>query len=58
MLEDHDSPHYILCRRINRLDVGIDGGLVRVSDRSAPMMLLVDSSGLKQCNRGEWMRQK
>lgn len=59
MLEGHDSPHYsILCRRINRLDVDIDGGLVRVSDRSAHMMLLADSSGLKQCNRGEWIRQK
>lgn len=59
MLEGRDSPHYsVLCRRINRLDVDIDGGLVRVSDRSAPMTLLADSSGLKQCNRGEWIRQK
>lgn len=59
MLEGHDSPHYsILCRRINRLDVDIDGGLVRVSDRGTPMTLLADSSGLKQCNRGEWIRQK
>lgn len=59
MLDGHDSPHYsVLCRRINHLDGDIDGGVVRVSDRGTPMMLLADASGLKQCNRGEWVRQK
>ena len=59
MLEGHDSPHYsVLCRRINRLDVDIGGGVVRVSGRGTPVTLLAGSSGLKQCSRGEWIRQK
>lgn len=59
MMKGHGSPHFsVLCRRMNRLDVDTGGGLVRVSDRSAPVTLLADSTGLKQCNRGEWIRKK
>ena len=59
MLEGHGTPHYsVLCRRMNLLDVDVDGGVVRVSGNGMPMTLLADSSGLKQCNRGEWIRQK
>ena len=53
------SPHYsVLCRRMSRLDVDVDGGIVRVSGRSTPVTLLADSSDPKQCSRGEWIRQK
>ncbi len=59
MLGGHDPLHYsVLCRRINCLDVDIDDGIVRVSDRNTPMILLAGASGLKQFNRGEWIRQK
>ena len=52
-------PHYlVLCRKMSRLEVDIDGSLVRVSGSSTPMTLLADSSGLKQCNCGEWIRSK
>ena len=59
MLDGHDPPHHSVLRRgISRLDVDIDGGVVRVSDGGTPVTLPADSSGLKQCNRGEWIRQK
>ena len=54
MLKGCDSPHYsVLCRRMSRLDVDVDGGIARVCGSNTPMTLLADSSGLKQCNCGK-----
>ena len=50
-----------LCKRINGLDADIrrgPDGMVTVSDRKGPRVLALDASGLKQHNRGEWMRAK
>ena len=59
MLEGHASPDYtVLCRRINKLDVDIDNGIVTVYDPKKLLTLVVDSTGIKQFNRGEWIRQK
>ncbi len=59
MLGGHGAPHYsVLARRMARLDVDIGGGVVRVSGGGQPMTLLADATGLKQCNRGEWIRKK
>ncbi len=49
------------CKRINRLDADVcrgPDGMVTVSDRRGPRVLALDASGLKQHNRGEWMRAK
>ena len=50
-----------LCKRINRLDADVNGdsnGVVTVSDKKRSRILALDASGLKQHNRGEWMRAK
>ncbi len=59
MLGGRGAPHYsVLARRMARPGAGIGGGVVRVSGGGQPMTLLADSTGLKQCNRGEWIRKK
>ena len=50
-----------LYKRISRLDADISrdpGGVVTVSDKRGSRILALDASGLKQHNRGEWMRAK
>ena len=50
-----------LYKRIGRLDADINldsSGVVTVSDRRSRRILALDASGLKQHNRGEWMRAK
>ena len=43
-----------LCKRMNTLDVNINkGGMITVTDKKHTQTLAVDSTGLKQHNRGE-----
>ena len=62
MVGGSNTPAYSqLYKRINRLDADIrrnPDGMVTVSDRKGSRMLALDASGLKQHNRGEWMRAK
>ncbi len=62
MVGKSNAPAYSqLYKRINRLDADISrdsGGVVTVSDRKRRRILALDASGLKQHNRGEWMRAK
>lgn len=54
-------PHYTtIHRRIQSLDIRINGRIVTVagSREGVTIRLAVDSTGLKQHNRGEWIRQK
>ena len=44
------------CTRINKLDVDAGGKAVTVKDKR--MFMVVDATGLKQHNRGEWIRKK
>ena len=57
-----NTPAYSqLYKRITKLDADISrgsGGVVTVSDRKSRRILALDASGLKQHNRGEWMRAK
>ena len=57
-----NTPAYSqLYKRITGLDADISrgsGGVVTVSDRKSRRILALDASGLKQHNRGEWMRAK
>jgi len=59
MLEGHDSPeHTTLWKRANLLDVDIDCGMTTIYDPDKSITMIADSTGLKQCNRGEWIRKK
>ena len=59
MLEGHDSPHYTtLCRRMKKLDINIRGNTIYVHDAFWHITLMADATGLKQWNRGEWIRDK
>ena len=61
MIGEANTPVFSqLYKRINKLDVDIQNsnGIVTITDRNAHRMLAADSSGLKQHNRGEWMRAK
>ena len=53
-------PHYTtIFRRIQSLDVRKSGRIVTVAgSRGVAVRFAVDSTGLKQHNRGEWIRQK
>ena len=57
-----NTPAYSqLYKRITGLDADISrdsGCVVTVSDRKSRRILALDASGLKQHNRGEWMRAK
>ena len=58
-LGECNTPNYtVLWRRINQLDVKIHDGFVQVSDRKESLLMLLDSTGVKQANRGEWIRTK
>ena len=58
-LGEYNTPDYtVLWRRINQLDVKIHDGFVQVSDRKKSITMLADSTGIKQANRGEWIRTK
>jgi len=59
MLGDHASPSYpTLYRRMQRLDVEVGGGTATVRDPDRRMVMVADATGLKQHNRGEWIRHK
>ena len=59
-LDDEDSPCYTtIHRRFQALDVKRHDGVFTVTGGgTAPVRLAVDSTGLKQHNRGEWIRHK
>ena len=62
MIGESNTPVFSqLYKRISRLDADINrdpGGVVTVSDKKSRRVLALDASGLKQHNRGEWMRAK
>ncbi len=59
MLEGHDSPHHTtLCRRMEKFDISIHGNTIHVHDASRHVTLMADATGLRQWNRGEWIRDK
>ena len=60
MIGESKTPSFSqLYKRIARLDVNIDqSDMVVVSDKVHSRILAVDATGLKQHNRGEWMRVK
>ena len=60
MLEGHNTPCYTtIFRRIKELDIDASpDGMATVRDRRKKIMLIVDSTGLKQSNRGEWLDSK
>ena len=59
-LGDGDSPCYTtIYRRFQALDVKRHDGMFTVTGGgTAPVRLAVDSTGLKQHSRGEWIRHK
>ena len=59
-LADEDAPCYTtIFRRLQSLDVKREGNVFTVTGNGAmPVTLVVNSTGLKQHNRGEWIRQK
>ena len=59
-LGDGDSPCYTtIYRRFQALEVKRNGGVFTVTGGgTVPVRLAVDSTGLKQHNRGEWIRHK
>ena len=62
MIGESNTPVFSqLYKRISRLDADINrdpSGVVTVSDKKRSRILALDASGLKQHNRGEWMRAK
>ncbi len=62
MVGESNTPVFSqLYKRISRLGADINqdpGGVVTVSDKKRSRILALDASGLKQHNRGEWMRAK
>ena len=47
--------HTTIGRRVSRLDLGIDGHLIHSNE---PVVIALDSSGIKVTNRGDWVRRK
>ncbi|MCY4490032.1 MAG: hypothetical protein OXC46_01040, partial [Thaumarchaeota archaeon] len=45
-------------RRIKQLDVKIHDGFTSLSDRKESPTMLVYTTGIKQANRGKWIRTK
>ena len=60
VLDGEKVPHYTtIFRRIQSLDVQRNGRIITVAgSKGAAIRFAVDSTGLKQHNRGEWIRQK
>ena len=59
MLKGADSPCYTTAfRRMQKLDVDIAGNMITVRDRPGNLVMIADATGLKQHNRGEWIRKK
>ncbi len=62
MVGESNTPVFSqLYKRISRLGADINrdpDGVVTVSDKKRTRILALDASGLKQHNRGEWMRAK
>ena len=60
MLGDGDSPGYTtIYRRFQALEVKRNGGVFTITGGwTVPVRLAVDSTGLKQHNRWEWIRHK
>ncbi len=62
MVGESNTPVFSqLYKRISKLGADINrdpGGVVTVSDKKRSRILALDASGLKQHNRGEWMRAK
>lgn len=62
MVGRSNTPAYSqMYKRIMKLDADINrdsDGVVTVSDKKRSRVLALDASGLKQHNRGEWMRAK
>ncbi len=58
--DGEEVPHYTaIFRRIQSLDVQRSGGIITVAgSNGARIRFAVDSTGLKQHNRGEWILQK
>ena len=49
------APDYsTTCRRVNRLDISLEPSL----DPERPVTLVVDASGIKVADRGEWIRRR
>ncbi len=59
MLRGMDSPCYTtIFRRMQKLDVDIAEHIITVRDKSNNLVMIADATGLKQHNRGEWIRKK
>ena len=59
-LTDEDTPDYTaIYRRFQSMDVRRDGSVFTVAGRrTGPVALAAGSTGLKQHNRGEWIRRR
>ncbi len=59
MLKGADSPCYTtIFRRIQKLDVDIAENIITVCNKTCNLVMISDATGLKQHNRGEWIRKK
>ncbi len=59
MLKGADSPCYTtIFRRMQKLDVDIAENIITVRDKTCNLVMIADATGLKQHNRGEWIRKK
>ncbi len=47
-----------MCRRMEKFDISIHGNAIYVHDTSRHVTLVADATGLRQWNRGEWIRDK
>ncbi len=59
ILKGTDSPCYTtIFRRMQKLDVDIAENIITVRDKTRNLVMIADATGLKQHNRGEWIRKK
>ena len=59
MTDGNYAPDYTtLYRRIAKLDIDINNDMVTIRNKTNAVTMIMDATGLKQHNRGEWMRQK
>jgi hypothetical protein len=56
-LPRHPSYGHI-CKRINNLKVGINGGIMTCDDGGDHLIIAIDSTGIKVTDRGQWMSDK